>query len=73
MKDVKIQIRVSGERREEWKGLARESHKTLTQYIVDSIEGTSEGSRVSPVRPKVKKGKKELPSQEIGDFKTYFK
>lgn len=41
MKEVKIQIRVAVETREEWKRLASASHKTLTQYIVDKVEGSS--------------------------------
>ena len=41
MKDIKIQIRVAVETREEWKRLASASHKTLTQYIVDKVEGSS--------------------------------
>lgn len=81
MKDIKIQIRVAVETREEWKRLASASHKTLTQYIVDKVEGVDIVQEKSLpkepiVRAKIKKAKrglKELPSQDMGGFITRFK
>ena len=52
MKEVKIQIRVAVETREEWKRLASASHKTLTQYIVDKVEGSS-NEPSEPIKTKV--------------------
>ena len=84
MKDIKIQIRVAVETREEWKRLAAEQNKTLTQYIVDKVEEAGvAGEKVSIKEPsapvarvkvkKAKRGLKELPSQNMGGFRTYFK
>ena len=84
MKGSRVYLRIEEETKERWVASAQEKGLSLSEYVrtlVDageiSVEASTTVSKTvntgsSPVSP-VSKRKKELPSQEVEGFKTYFK
>ena len=78
MKGSRLYLRIEDEVKEKWMESAKKKGVTLSDYVrtlVEPEEIVKEPS--APVaRVKVKKAKrglKELPSQNMGGFRTYFK
>ena len=85
MKGSRVYLRIEEETKEKWVIAAKKRGLTLSDYVrtlVDpgeiGVEASTTVSKtvntgLSPISPVSKRGKKELPSQEVKGFKTYFK
>jgi len=77
MREVKLQIRIEPEMKAEWIERARVRGVTLTSLIMEAMGRSAEElpkKGVGKAKASVMtKGKKELPSQEVEGFRSYFK